>query len=196
MGSTWYPSSPATARTPAPFASGGTIALGRRLGPRPRSSDRGRPRGHGRRWAGRRGRGGRPTARRAESSATSSASASRNAPSRPSSSFLVGCAPAILNLRAQPQFDHDAPWNVLAERRDEACKRLRRPLRACRDRELVAALEPGADLKCCRHSLGGKHVVIRVGVPPKLDLPTHVDDANSEGVRAAGLRLSPGRLPR
>jgi hypothetical protein len=69
---------------------------------------------------------------------------------------------------------------LLAERGEEAGERLRRALGAGRDRELVAASEACADLQRCRHALGGEDVFVGVGVPPELDLPTHLGDANSE----------------
>ena len=95
------------------------------------------------------------------------------------SSSLVGPAPTVLDLRPQAWLDDDAAQHTLAERGNEAGQRLGRALGAARDREVVAAAKACANLECCLHSLGGKHVTVRVGVPPKLDLPTHVDDANS-----------------
>ena len=105
-------------------------------------------------------------------------------PERAASCLLVGRAPAVLDLRPQARFEHDPGRHFLAECGEEAGERLRRTLGAGRDREVVAAPKACPDLQCCRNALGSEDVVVGVGVPPELDLPTHLGDGNSERSRS------------
>src|ERR671937_387348 len=124
-------------RTPAPLASGATI-----LPVRPRTAaafvglwptTRARPPSA---RASRTRRSAAPS--RSESSPTSSGSASRSASSAPLPAFWY------------------AARHLLTERGEEAGERLRRALGAGRNRKVVAAAKAGADLKRCRHPLGGE----------------------------------------
>jgi hypothetical protein len=47
---------------------------------------------------------------------------------------------------------------------------------------LVWPAEARADDKRFRHACGGEHVTIGIGVPAKIDLLEHRDDANNRGV--------------
>jgi hypothetical protein len=86
---------------------------------------------------------------------------------------LVGRSPAILDPRAQSGFDHRSAGYRLAQHAREAGERLRRPLGAAGDQQLIPAGEPSADLERGAHPLVGQGVAVAVGVATQFDVARH-----------------------
>ena len=94
------------------------------------------------------------------------------------SAFLVGQAPAVLDLGPQAGLDDDSVRHGLRERGKEAGKRLRGPLGSGRDRQVVLSAQACTNLERGPYAFGRESVAVGVRVPPELDLFPHRGDAN------------------